>query len=46
MHPETDDWTEYLKKLENASGVRIDSFETLKEALKKRMLFFHVKVRF
>ena len=41
MHPETDDWTEYLKKLENASGVRIDSFETLKEALKKRMLFFH-----
>ena len=41
MHPEADDWTEYLKKLENASGVRIDSFETLKEALKKRMLFFH-----
>ena len=41
MHPETDDWTEYLKKLENASGVRINSFETLKEALKKRMSFFH-----
>ena len=41
MNLESDDWREYLKLLESAACVRIDSFEALKEALKRRMVYFH-----
>lgn len=40
MNLEKTDYTEYLEKLEKASGMLIRSFRDLKEALKKRMLFF------
>lgn len=34
------DFVNYMKRLGNAAGVEIDSFQTLKEALKKRLAFF------
>ena len=41
MNLEKDTYPEYLARLEAASGVKIDSFAALKQALKKRMAFFH-----
>lgn len=40
MNLEKPDYLTYLAKLEAASGVKIDSFESLKEALEKRMAHF------
>ena len=40
MNLEKDDYPEYLGLLEAASGVKIDSFAALKEALKRRIAFF------
>ncbi|MBR0094897.1 MAG: glucuronate isomerase, partial [Synergistaceae bacterium] len=40
MNIEKPNWLEYLKKLEEVSGVKIDSFKALKEALKLRMDHF------
>ena len=40
MNLEKADYTEYLKKLSEVSGVEIHSFETLLEALRKRLDFF------
>ncbi len=40
MYLEKADWTEYLKKLSEVSGVMINGFATLMEALKKRLDFF------
>lgn len=40
MHLEKENYTEYLKKLEEVSGVKIKSFSDLKEALKVRMDYF------
>lgn len=40
MNIEKPDYTDYLAKLSAVSGVKIDSFASLKEALKKRMEFF------
>ena len=40
MYLEKPDWTEYLAKLSDVSGVQIGSFATLIEALKKRIEFF------
>lgn len=40
MNLEKPDYPEYLKRLEEAAGMKIDSFAALKEALKKRMAFF------
>ena len=41
MNLERPEYPEYLKALEAASGVKIDSFATLKKALCVRMDFFH-----
>lgn len=41
MNLEKPTYLDYLKQLEAASGVKIDSFGALKEALKVRMAFFH-----
>ncbi len=41
MNLEKATWPDYIRQLEAASGVRIDSFAALKEALKARMAFFH-----
>jgi len=40
MNLEKPDYTEYLDRLADISGVKIDSFETLLKALKLRMDFF------
>ena len=40
MSPEKPDYLDYLKKLEAASGVAIDSYAKLMEALKIRLDFF------
>ncbi len=40
MYIEKPDWTEYLEKLSKVSGVVVDSFAALMEALKKRIEFF------
>ena len=40
MYLEKADWTEYLAKLSDVSGVQINSFASLVEALKKRIEFF------
>ena len=40
MNLEKATYLDYLKQLEDASGVKIDSFAALKEALKKRMDYF------
>lgn len=40
MNLEKPDYTDYLSKLSDAGGVKIDSFRALKEALTKRMDFF------
>ncbi len=40
MYLEKPDWTEYLAKLSAVSGVEINSFTALVEALKKRIEFF------
>lgn len=40
MYLEKADWAEYLEKLSDVSGVKIDSFGALVEALKKRIEFF------
>lgn len=40
MNIEKPDYLDYLARLSEVSGVRIHSFETLKEALVKRMAFF------
>lgn len=40
MNLEKPDYVEYLHRLSDVSGVKITSFETLMEALKKRMDFF------
>ena len=40
LHIENDGFAEYIEKLGNAAGVRIDSLKTLKEALSKRLDFF------
>lgn len=40
MNLEKTDYLDYLKKLEKASGIRIDSFRTLIEALHRRMDYF------
>lgn len=40
MNLEKPDYTDYLSKLSEAGGVKIDSFRALKEALTKRMDFF------
>ncbi|TXK49126.1 glucuronate isomerase [Pontibacter qinzhouensis] len=41
MAPEADGYAEYLQKLEKASGVAINNFQGLKDALKQRHDFFH-----
>jgi glucuronate isomerase len=41
MNLEKATWLDYIRQLEAVAGVKIDSFATLKEALKKRMAFFH-----
>ena len=41
MNLEKDTYLDYLAQLEAVSGVKIDSFAALKEALKVRMAFFH-----
>ena len=41
MNLEKPTYLDYLKQLEAVSGVKIDSFEALKQALKVRMAFFH-----
>lgn len=40
MNLEKPDYLDYLTKLSGASGIKIDSFKTLKEALANRMDFF------
>ncbi len=40
MSPEKPDYLEYLKRLEQASGMEIRSYADLLEALKKRLAFF------
>ena len=40
MYLEKTDYTDYLAKLSDVSGVKIDSFDSLIEALKVRMDFF------
>ncbi len=40
MSPEKDSFVEYVEKLSEASGVEINSFRTLKEALVKRLDYF------
>ena len=40
MYIEKPDYADYLKKLSKISGVTVNSFASLKEALKKRMDFF------
>lgn len=40
MYLEKPDWTDYLAKLSAVSGVQIDSFAALVEALKRRIEFF------
>ena len=40
MNIEKPDYLDYLAKLSEVSGVKIDSFDTLKEALVNRMAFF------
>ncbi len=40
MYIEKPDWTEYLEKLSKVSGVAVDSFAAMTEALKKRIEFF------
>ena len=40
MNLEKPDYLDYLAKLETASGMKIDSFAALIEALKNRMDFF------
>ncbi len=40
MNLEKDTWKDYLSKLEKASGIRIDSFASLKQALSNRMDYF------
>ena len=34
-------WVDYLAKLSEVSGVKIDSFAALKEAIRRRMTYFH-----
>ena len=41
MNLEKPTYLDYIGQLETVSGVKIDSFEALKEALKVRMAFFH-----
>jgi len=41
MNLEKQDYIDYIDKLSKASGIVIDSFDTLKKALKERMEFFH-----
>ena len=41
MNLEKPEYPEYLAALSKASGIKIDSFTALKEALKNRMDFFH-----
>lgn len=41
MNLEKADYLDYLNKLETASGVTIQTFEDLKEAIKVRLAFFH-----
>lgn len=41
MNLEKPDYLDYLKKLEKASGIKINSVDTLKAALSKRMEYFH-----
>jgi len=41
MNLEKPTYLDYLKQLEGVSGVKIDSFGGLKEALKARMAYFH-----
>ena len=41
MNLEKPTYLDYLTQLEAVSGVKIDSFAALKDALKKRMAFFH-----
>ena len=43
MNIEKPDFAEYIEKLANVSGVKIDSFDSLIEALKNRMDFFENK---
>ena len=40
MYLEKPDWTEYLAKLSDVSGVQVNSFSSLVTALKKRIEFF------
>lgn len=41
IHVEKKDFPRYVEKLQAASGVKIDGIESLKEALLKRLDFFH-----
>lgn len=41
MNLEKPEYTEYLKKLSDVSGVEVNSFETLKKAIVNRMEYFH-----
>ncbi len=43
MNIEKSEFLEYLSKLSDVSGINVDSFETLKEALKERMNYFASK---
>lgn len=41
MNIEKEEFIDYLHKLSDVSGISIDNYEQLKEALYKRILFFH-----
>ena len=41
LNTEKTDWTDYLRALEDAAGISINNYETLKVALKNRMEFFN-----
>lgn len=41
MNLEKDDYLQYIGTLSNVSGIAIESFDTLMEALNKRILYFH-----
>ncbi|MDF2539347.1 MAG: uxaC [Herbinix sp.] len=42
MHIEKPGFTDYLKKLSKASNIQINNFESLCEAIKNRMEYFHI----
>ena len=41
LNLEKETWPDYLRRLSEVSGIAVDSFAALKEALRARMRFFH-----